>query len=117
MKNFVQPGKFVTHTVAGSPVTSGAPILVGAAMFGVCASAAAVGAEVEVATEGVYDLPKEAAVTPSAGDIAFYNSGTGEVTDVSASGLYAIGVFTQAAAGGDATARVRLDGVGVVAVP
>lgn len=116
MKNFVQPGNFVTHTVAGTPVTSGQPLLIGNALFGVCAAAAAVGAEVEVQTVGVFDLPKEAAVTPAVGDIAFFDATSGEVTDISAVGLYPIGVFVKAAAGGDATARVRLDGVGVVAV-
>jgi predicted RecA/RadA family phage recombinase len=57
MKNFVQPGDVVTLTAPSGGVSSGDLVVI-AAMCGVCATDAAEGAEVEVKTTGVFDLPK-----------------------------------------------------------
>lgn len=114
MRNFVQEGQTLTLT-APETVTSGEGVIVGG-IFSVAQADAASGAAFEGLTEGVFDFPKTAAVTPAQGAAAFFNNTTKAVTGTSATGLFKIGVFTKTAAGGDATARVRLDGVGVVAV-
>lgn len=116
MKNFVQPGHNITVTTPSGGVISGAPVLINE-LFGVACDARAQGEDLELATVGVFDLPKAASVTPAQGEEAFYNSSTKVVTPTSATGLFKIGVFTQAAAANDATARVRLDGHAVTAVP
>lgn len=114
MKNFVQPGNVVTIT-AGGTIASGAPVLVNE-LFGVATGAATSGQQVELVTQGVFDLPKAATVTPAVGEEAFYNNSNGTVTNASATGLFKIGVFTAAALAGAATCRVRLDGIAVTAV-
>lgn len=116
MKNFVQPGHNVTVPGPSGGVLSGGPVLLNE-LFGVACGDAAENADCEIATVGVFDLPKAASVTPAIGEEAFYNSSTKVVTPTSATGLFKIGVFTKAALSGDATARVRLDGVAVSAVP
>lgn len=115
MKNFIQKGEALT-IVAGGTITSGQPVLINE-LFGVAQDSVASGESYVLNTLGVFDLPKAATVTPAVGEEAFYNSGAGTVTNASAEGLFKIGVFTRAALAGDATCRVRLDGVSVSAVP
>ncbi len=116
MKNFVQPGVNVTVPGPSGGVLSGGPVLLNE-LFGVACGDAAENADCEIATEGVFDLAKTASVTPAIGEEAFYNSSTKAVTNASATGLFKIGVFTRAALAGDATCRVRLNGISVFAVP
>lgn len=109
MNNYVQKGETVTHTVAGTDVVSGQGLKIGT-LFGVCATDAVVGAEVEVALTGVYTLPKKSADTPSAFGKAYWDDTNKEVTTtVGANTL--IGVFTAAYAGGTTAANIRLDAV------
>ena len=58
MKNFVQCGKTISVTAPASGLVSGAPALIGVALFGVAAYSAAAGASGEIVTSGVFDLPK-----------------------------------------------------------
>jgi predicted RecA/RadA family phage recombinase len=61
VKNFVQPGEYGLTVIApAGGVTSGQVVVVGA-IVGVAATTQPAGAEVEVATEGVYTLAKETA--------------------------------------------------------
>ena len=55
MKNFIQPGNTLT-VAAPAAVASGAVVLVGK-ILGVAAAAAGSGEPVEVAIEGVYEVP------------------------------------------------------------
>ena len=71
MKNYVQEGKTVTVT-APSAVVSGQFITVGA-IRGVAAFDAAQGEPLELATEGVFALPKLAADNIAAGDLLYWN--------------------------------------------
>ncbi|MBF0116451.1 MAG: DUF2190 family protein [Magnetococcales bacterium] len=107
MKNFVQPGDTVT-VVAPVAVNSGDGVLVGA-LFGVALSTTAIGANVEMLTEGVVDLPK-AAVAITQGAKVYWDNTAKNVTTTSA-GNTLIGCAIVAAAVGDGTVRVRLNGV------
>lgn len=109
MRNFVQPGNTITAITPIGGVTSGAPVLIGS-LFGVASTTQAAGEDVELATVGVYDLPK-AAVVVAAGDVAFYDATAGAVTTDDDTGANKrIGVFIAAAADSATIGRVRLDG-------
>jgi predicted RecA/RadA family phage recombinase len=109
MKNYVQPGETLP-LVAPYDVASGAGFLVGA-LFAVATAAALSGATVEARTVGVYDMAKTAGQSFTQGAKVYWDDAAKSVTGV-ATGNTLIGVATQAAAGGDADARVRL---GIVA--
>lgn len=113
MRNFVQPGVMIT-LIAMAVVAAGAGVVKGS-IFAVAATAAGVGEKFEGATEGVFELPKKAADVVAEGAPAYFNAADGTVTDTAAAGLYLIGSFTEAQAGGDATGKVRLAGVPVFA--
>jgi predicted RecA/RadA family phage recombinase len=110
MKNFVQDGDVVTVTAPAGGVKSGDPILVGA-LFGVCATDAAEGADVEIATEGVFDLPHAGGI--AAGAAAYWDVSEAETTATGAGNLL-IGVATETAGGAATIARIRLNGVAVL---
>ena len=57
MRNYVQEGETVTVAAPTGGVKSGDGVLVGA-LFGVACFDALQTAEVEIQTEGVFDLPK-----------------------------------------------------------
>lgn len=111
MRNYVQPGDTITLTAPAGGITSGTGLLVGA-LFGVAATSAAAGAEVEAVTRGVFDLTKAAGIDFAVGDKAYWNAAAKAVTDVAA-GNTLIGVAIQAAAIPAATARIRLNGAAV----
>jgi predicted RecA/RadA family phage recombinase len=106
MKNKIQPGNVLTLT-APRTLTSGAGFLVGS-IFAVATSDALSGASVEGDTAGVFDLPK-AAGAATQGQIAYWDNTAFVITTTAASNKI-IGAFTQAAASGDATGRVKLSG-------
>lgn len=106
MKNYVQDGDVVTLT-APYAVASGGGALVGSA-FGVAANTVANGADGEFCLNGVFDLPKATgAVTQGA---KIYWDNTAKVVTTTATSNTLIGVAIAAAASGDATVRVRLNG-------
>ena len=105
MTNFIQEGRMVT-TTAPSNVTSGQYVVVGA-IRGVAAFDAAQGEPVELATEGVFTLPKVAADNIAAGDLLYWN-GTA-CTKVPGSGSRPlVGVAIKPAGNGVATVNVKL---------
>lgn len=109
MKNFIQAGNVLTAAAPAGGVASGDPVQIGS-LFGVAATDAEAGAEVELAVTGVFTLPK-AAVAASAGDIAYYDASAVDVTTTDDTGANSrVGIFTEDADSGAATARVRLDG-------
>lgn len=106
MKNYVQDGDVLT-LVAPYAVASGGGALVGA-IFGVAANTVANGAEGEFCLIGVFDLPKaNGAVTQ--GQKLYWSDANKNVTTTATNNTL-IGVAATAAAAGDATARVRLNG-------
>ncbi len=113
MKNFVQNGHMITVTAPAGGIKSGAGMIVGN-LFGIAAMDAAEGKNVEIATTGVFDLPKAPAAVFTLGQRVSWDKTSGQVV-APVSGAYPIGVVTQATANGTTTAWVRLDGVSVTA--
>ncbi|UVO29919.1 DUF2190 family protein [Bradyrhizobium arachidis] len=109
MKNYIQPGKMVTATAPAGGTVSGTAYLIGS-LFGVAATTQAVGEDVEIATEGVFELPKVAAQAWAAAFAAVYWDNTAKnVTNVSA-GNTKIGINMKAQGAADTVARIRLNG-------
>ncbi|MGD9663806.1 MAG: DUF2190 family protein [Novosphingobium sp.] len=113
-KNFIQPGDTLELVAPAGGVVSGTGYVIGA-LFVVALGDAAAGELFRGKVDGVWELPKAAAVTPAQGAIAYWDDAAKTVTGASAVGLFPIGTFTAAAAGADAAAFVRLDGVATVA--
>lgn len=103
MKNFIQPGRTVT-VPAPADVAAGAGVLVGA-LFGVAAFTALSGADVEISTEGVYELPKTSAQAWTVGALIYW---TGSAATTTATDNTLIGHALKAAANPSATGIVRL---------
>lgn len=109
MKNFIQRGDMITITAPSGGVTSGQGVLV-SSLFGVAAKTAAEGESVEIATVGVYELPKLASAVIAAGARVSWDDTAKQVV-LPGTGMVPIGIATVAAGNGLATVRVRLDGV------
>lgn len=107
MKNFVQPGVNLTLP-APADVLSGQGLVIGA-IFGVAAIDAVTGANVDLVTEGVFRLPKVAALTIAIGDSVYWDA-TNKVVTKTASGNTKIGVAVTAEANPSAAVDVRLNG-------
>lgn len=109
MKNYIQPGNVVT-VIAPADVVSGQPLKVGS-LFGVCATDAKSGKEVEVQAVGVFELPKTTSQAWAAAWTAIYwDDSTKKLTTTAASNMK-VGVNMLAQGANDAVARVRLNGV------
>jgi predicted RecA/RadA family phage recombinase len=109
MKDFLQRGDMVTVTAPSGGVTSGQGVLIGN-LFGVAATTAAEGESVEIATVGVYELPKLASAVITAGVRVAWDDTAKQVV-LPDTGMVPIGIATVAAGNGVAAVRVRLDGV------
>ncbi|MBF0399669.1 MAG: DUF2190 family protein [Magnetococcales bacterium] len=107
MRNYIQPGDTVT-VVAPVAVNSGDGLLVGT-LFGVALSTVAISTNVEIITEGVVDLPKAAVAVTQGAKVYWDNTAKNVTTTAGANTL--IGCAIVAAAVGDGTVRVRLNGV------
>ena len=105
MKNFIQCGDRVT-VAAPYALSSGQGALVGT-LFGVAEGDAANGADVVLATEGVYALTKATGAL-TVGAAVYWDNTTKNVTTTS-SGNTKIGVALVAAQSGDATGVIRLN--------
>jgi len=105
MRNFVQPGEYgLTVTAPTGGVTAGQLVII-KALVGVASCTAAAGAQVEIATEGVYDLAKNAPDVFAAGDVAKVGAGS---NIIAVAGTLGVGWVVQAALAGAATVRVKL---------
>lgn len=111
MKNFIQNGDTVTAAAPADGVKSGQAVLIGG-LFGVASTDAEAGAEFELCTRGVFELPKVTANTFAAGAVAYFKADTGEITSTASSNKL-IGAVIVASGNGEETARVRLNGVAV----
>ncbi|TKV73302.1 DUF2190 family protein [Bradyrhizobium elkanii] len=111
MKNFVHDGEILTVTAPAGGVLSGDPVLIGA-IFGVAAFSAAAGADVEIATEGVFTLPKAAGAGWSVGDPIYFDVTAKNLTGTSANNL-CVGTAAAVAAAGDTAGNVKIGDLGV----
>lgn len=105
MKNFVQCGDMVTVVSPTGGVISGHPVLIGS-LFGVAATTAPEGSDVEIATEGVFELPKSTAFDQ--GDKVYFDPTT-KAIGAAATGRPWIGVAVEAVTSGPGNVRVRLN--------
>jgi predicted RecA/RadA family phage recombinase len=109
MKNYIQNGDVITVTAPAGGVAAGQGLLVGN-LFGIASNSVAEGESVEMATVGVYELPKlVTAVIGAAGRVAWDDAAKQVV--LPGVGKVPIGTATIAAGNGVATVRVRLDGI------
>ena len=112
MKNFVCDDDLVPVVAPAGGVTSGKPVLIGA-LFGVPVADAAEGEPFTLATEGVFDLGKDASVFAAGGKVSF--DPTAKTLTAPGTGKAPVGVALAAAASGAATVRVKLDGIATAA--
>lgn len=111
MKTFIQPGDAIDFIAPVGGVVGGAGFLLGA-IFGVVRHTAAAGEKSILDLEGVFTLPKTAANTPAPGAKLYWDDTAKSVTTTVGSNVIAgVHAGLVAAAGGDATIPVRLNGV------
>lgn len=109
MKNYIQEGNIVTIIAPVGGVVSGQGLLIGN-LFGVITKDAAEGESVEMAVEGVFNLPKaSAAVLGQCARVSW--DADNSLVVAPASGMPPIGTILIAAGNAITTARVRLDGI------
>lgn len=107
MKNYIQPGKTVT-VIAGGTVASGDPVLSGS-IFGVAAYGAVLNDEVELDTEGVFELPKITTDDIGVGDKLYWDAGNSKLTKTAGTGSKPlVGFATKAAGNGVTTVQCSL---------
>ena len=111
MKNFVQPGDQITVAAPSGGVNSGDGVLIGK-LFGIASYSAVAGADVEIRTEGVFDMTAEGAVSGQAFTVgaAVYWDNTNKRVTATSAGNTRIGAAVAAKATSATVARVRLDG-------
>ena len=107
MKNYIQPGVNLTLP-APEAILSGQGVVVGS-IFGIASGDAAIGADVDLVTEGVFELPKVGANAFTLGAKVYFDDATNLATTTAAGNNY-IGVAVAAAIAGLATVKVRLNG-------
>jgi len=109
MKNYVQKGETLTLT-APYAVSSGGGALVGS-VFGVASNDYGNGEEGEFQVAGVFDLTRETGASTgfTQGALIYWDNANKRITKTATSNKL-IGVAVRAAADGDATERVRLNG-------
>lgn len=113
MRNYVQTGNMITIVAPSGGVFSDQGILYGN-LFGIVSKNAAAGEEVEIATHGVFDLPKAANATFTEGQRVSWDAAEGHVV-LPASGMVPIGISQFSAENGRMIARIRLDGISTAA--
>jgi predicted RecA/RadA family phage recombinase len=106
MKAYVQPGKSLTVTAPAGGVLSGQGILIGT-LFGIAQYDAVEGAELEILTEGVVEIPKTSALQIDVGDRLFWDA-TNKVVNKTATAQVCVGVAVSAAANPSGSVRIKL---------
>jgi predicted RecA/RadA family phage recombinase len=106
MKTYVQPEKSLTVTAPAGGVLSGQGVLIGT-LFGIAQYDAVEGAELEILTEGVVEIPKTSALQIDVGDRLFWDA-TNKVVNKTATAQVCVGVAVSAAANPSASVRIKL---------
>lgn len=107
MLNFVQPGDTLTIP-APAAIVSGAVVIAGK-IVGIAAGTAESGKPVDVATVGVFELPKVGADAFTLGADVYWDA-EDDLATVTSSGNTRLGVAVAAAGAGVASVNVRLTG-------
>ena len=113
MQNYIQNGHVITVTTPAGGILSGERLIVGN-VFGVAAYSAAEGDPLELATTGVYKLPKATAAVLTVGARVAWDN-TAKNINVPGAGRFPVGVAIEATGNGITSVAVRLDGVGTAA--
>lgn len=113
MKNYIQEGDIIGVTAPSGGIVSGEGLIVGS-LFGVALHASTEGEAVEVATKGVYQLPKATAAVVAVGTRVAWDN-TAKNINLPGAGRFLVGIATEAAGNGITSVAVRLDGVATVA--
>lgn len=109
MKNFVQPGVTIP-VIAPYALSSGQGCLVGS-LFGVASTNALISTEVEIQTEGVFDLTKVGSQAWNVGDRIYWDNTARAATTAAAAGankLIGVAIAAVGSGAGETTGRVRL---------
>lgn len=108
MKNYIAHGRTVT-IAATAAIASGAGVLENL-LFGVATKSAESGDLLELAVEGVVELPKVSTEVWAVGEPLFWDDTNSRLTKVSATGLVLVGCVYQAAGNPTSVGQVRLNG-------
>lgn len=113
MKTYIQNGHVITVPTPSGGIASGDGMIVGS-IFGIAAYSAAEGDPLELATTGVYKLPKATAAVLTVGARLAWDN-TAKQVNTPGAGRFPVGVATEAAGNGSTSVAVRLDGVATAA--
>ena len=108
MKNYVQKGENLTIP-APYNVTSGGGVKSGL-IFGVASGDALSGADVDVVTVGVFELPKDSTDVFAVGAAVYWDNTAKLMTSTTTSGAVKVGVTTEAKCNPSGSVKVRLNG-------
>jgi predicted RecA/RadA family phage recombinase len=106
MKTYIQPGHTLTLPAPAGGVLSGQGVLIGT-LFGIAQYDAVEGAELEILTEGVVEIPKTSALQIDVGDRLFWDA-TNKVVNKTATAQICVGIAVSAAANPSGTVRMKL---------
>ncbi len=113
MKTYIQNGHVITVPTPASGIVSGEGLIAGN-IFGIAAYSAAEGDPLELATTGIYKLPKATAAVLTVGARVAWDN-TAKQVNAPGAGRFPIGIATEAAGNGITSVAVRLDGVATAA--
>ena len=106
MKTYIQPGHTLSVIAPAGGVLSGQGVLIGT-LFGIAQYDAVEGAELEILTEGVVEIPKTSALPIDVGDRLFWE-GANKVVNKTATAQVCVGIAVSAAANPSASVRIKL---------
>ncbi|MFV0299896.1 MAG: capsid cement protein [Paracoccus sp. (in: a-proteobacteria)] len=109
VKTRAQSPHFARITISAPAAVASGGVVIAGSIAGIAQGDAAIGAAVDVATSGVWELPKVAATAFTLG-AAVYWDGTAGLATSTASGNTRLGVAVEAAAASTGTVKVRLSG-------
>lgn len=111
-KNYVQEGERIAYTIpAETTILSGAVVVIGS-LIGIALEGGVAGDIIDVALEGVWNLPKVNTTVIALGDEVFWNAGTSKVTLVATD--TPLGKAFAAAGNGPVVVDVKLVGSAVI---
>lgn len=111
MDNFKQNGDRIRVTLAAA-ATAGDPIVAGTGLLVIALNDGAIGAEVDGAVEGVFEVPKVPAAVIARGEQVLFDVSVGQVDDdqaVPAAGDFLCGWAWESAGNGVATINVKIN--------
>ena len=113
MKNYIQHGDIISVTAPTNGIASGEGLIIGS-LFGIALHASVEGDALEIATIGIYQLPKASAAVLTVGARVAWDN-TSKQVNTPGTGRFPIGAATEAVGNGITSVTVRLDGVATAA--